>query len=63
MDPTTAARVVGQLGALERGRFDPLAQGALELNKALDGVRALIRELTRFHATPAPGPRGHRTAS
>jgi hypothetical protein len=63
MDPKTAARVIAQLGALERARFDPLAQGALELNRAIEGVRALVRELGRFRAGPALDASGQRRAS
>ena len=42
-----AARVIDQLGALERGRFDPGAQGAIGLSQALEGVRTVVRELER----------------
>jgi hypothetical protein len=50
LDPKLIARIVGQLGAIERARFDPGAQGAVELNQALEGVRAVTRELARVRA-------------
>ncbi|MDB4972692.1 MAG: hypothetical protein JWN48_1033 [Myxococcaceae bacterium] len=47
MDPKLSTRVVAQLSALERARFDPGAQGTLELNHALAGVRGLVSDLGR----------------
>jgi hypothetical protein len=47
VDDRLSARVLAQLGALERARFDPNAQGAIELAHAVEGVRALVRDLAR----------------
>lgn len=54
LEPKLAERCLAQLGALERGRFDPAAQGALELSKAVAGVRAVTRELARARFLPKP---------
>jgi hypothetical protein len=57
MDDKLTGRVIGQLGALESARFDPTAQGAVQVTRAMDGVRALIAELARFRPKPAPAAR------
>lgn len=50
LEPKLATRVVAQLAALERGRFDPGSQGIIELGQAVEGVRAVVRDLERFRA-------------
>jgi DNA-binding transcriptional ArsR family regulator len=50
LDPRLVERVIGQLGALERARFDPGSQGTVELTHALEGVRDVVRELVKVRA-------------
>jgi hypothetical protein len=45
LEPRLIERVIGQLGAIERARFDPGSVGTVELTQALDGVRGVVREL------------------
>jgi len=52
LDERLIERAVAQLSALERARFDPDAQRALELSRAVEGVRALTRELGRARVQP-----------
>jgi hypothetical protein len=52
--PKLVERAIGQLGALERARFDPGAQGALELSRALEGVRSLSGEIRRARLPSRP---------
>lgn len=47
IEPKLVERVVAQLSAVERARFDPGGQGQVELHQALEGVRSLVRELSR----------------
>jgi hypothetical protein len=57
LDPKLVERAIAQLSALERARFDPAAQGALELSRAVDGVRALTGELARARIAARPSSR------
>lgn len=53
LDPRLVERVIGQLGAIERARFDPGSQGTVELTHALEGVRGVVRELAKVRAKRA----------
>jgi hypothetical protein len=53
LEPRLVQRIIGQLGALERARFDPGSLGTVELTQALDGVRGVVRELTKVRTRRA----------
>jgi hypothetical protein len=53
LDPRLVERVIGQLGAIERARFDPGSQGTVELTHALEGVRGVVRELAKVRTKRA----------
>lgn len=59
LDPKLVARAVAQLGALDQARFDPNAQGAVEISRAVDGVRAFVADLARAKSLKM-GPAGAR---
>jgi len=63
MDNKLTGSVIGQLGALERARFDPDAQGTDQLARSQQGVRALIHEIGRFRPKPLPPVRHERAAA